>query len=320
MNIHLLCKGLMTHHTQIDWQQAPHPEYSEKLAQASFYAYQQHPAYGAALHMGGIDVFWGQIYLDGVLVGLMQCAARRYLKYFSVAPILRGPVWLQELAPPALSACYRALRNTPPFTGRGIMPVMPETTSHDVMRAAGYQRIVTGYTTILMPLTASEDTLLDAMGGKWRNRLHAAQKQSLRISRMGKSHAHYAWLLEKEQQQANHVGYHALPTAVVPLYQQSYGTGAVLALQAEYAQEVVGGVLLLRHGDYATYHIGWSNEVGKAHHVHNALLWEAVLRLKKQGVAVLDLGGIHTEKSAAGLARFKLGLHNAPHRLAGTYL
>ena len=80
----------------------------------------------------------------------------------------------------------------------------------------------------------------------------------------------------------------------------------------------VAGMLFLRHGRSATYHIGWSNADGKRGGAHNLLMWRAMQGLKAAGVRWLDLGGIATDHGI-GLARFKLGTGATVRQLSGTY-
>ena len=101
-------------------------------------------------------------------------------------------------------------------------------------------------------------------------------------------------------------------------YSNTPGTDSLLILKAEAQRELVAGMLFLRHGRSATYHIGWSNAQGKRGGAHNLLMWQAMLRLKAAGVRWLDLGGIATDHGV-GLARFKLGTGATVSRLCGTY-
>ncbi|MDO9499733.1 GNAT family N-acetyltransferase, partial [Falsiroseomonas sp.] len=75
----------------------------------------------------------------------------------------------------------------------------------------------------------------------------------------------------------------------------------------------------VRHGDWATYHLGHADAAARAAGAHRVLLWQAALALRAEGVRVLDLGDINTE-DAPGLARFKLGTGAELHQLGPTAL
>lgn len=80
----------------------------------------------------------------------------------------------------------------------------------------------------------------------------------------------------------------------------------------------VAAVMLVRHGNSATYVIGWNNEAGRQTNANALLLWQGILALKNENVSWFDLGGVYT-RSLPGIARFKLGLGGDIASLAGTY-
>ena len=81
----------------------------------------------------------------------------------------------------------------------------------------------------------------------------------------------------------------------------------------------VAGILLARHGDAATYLIGWNGDDGRRLKANNRLLWQAVVELPRLGVRWLDLGGID-ERLTPGIAAFKRGMNGEEYRLAGDFI
>jgi hypothetical protein len=281
-------------------------------------AYQQHWAYGAAAqHLGGrADRI--VIQADGRVLGLVQLQYRRWLRLASLALAMRGPVWMAGVSDAEKSEAYTLLRHS--ITSRPLVfgLWMPEADDTAAMRQNRMQCVVTPYHTAALDLHTDEPGLLAQMRGKWRNRLRAAERCGLCIAPEGQKQAQYRWLLEAEAQQQKAKRYAALPPALMPLMQQHGGRGSVLVLKALRHRETVAGMLFLRHGHSATYHIGWSNEAGKRGNANNLLLWHAIKTLKAGGTRWLDLGGIATD-SGPGLARFKLGTGARVHRLWGTF-
>ena len=90
-------------------------------------------------------------------------------------------------------------------------------------------------------------------------------------------------------------------------------------LRAHAETEAVAGILLVRHGDAATYLIGWNGDEGRKRKANNRLLWEAVGELSRRGVRWFDLGGID-ERLTPGIAAFKRGMNGAEYRLAGEFM
>ena len=73
-------------------------------------------------------------------------------------------------------------------------------------------------------------------------------------------------------------------------------------------------MLLFRHGNTATYLLGWNSPEGRRRRAHNLLLWRAVLELRERQVGWLDFGGVNP--AAPGVARFKLGMSRDLRTLA----
>ena len=304
------------------WNESSQEQWQRHLSCVPYAAYQQHWAYGQMLAQLGVAVQRAEITHEGRTIGVVQIARRRYLRRIHLWLAMRGPVWLDTIDDATKAEAYRALNQTLPAARAWpkLRLWMPESDDDAALCASGLRCIISGYATALIELQQTDEALLEQMDGKWRNRLRAAQKQSLLLSAVERKPESYQWLLEEESKQAKRRNYQALPAAMVPLYQQQVGHGSLLVLQAQADERRVAGVVMLVHGNSATYHIGWSNEQGKQLGAHNLLLWEAIQRLRKNQIRTLDMGGIDT-RHAEGLARFKLGLSGGKYRLLkGTYL
>jgi lipid II:glycine glycyltransferase (peptidoglycan interpeptide bridge formation enzyme) len=89
-------------------------------------------------------------------------------------------------------------------------------------------------------------------------------------------------------------------------------------MAAELQNQRCAGMMFLLHGSTATYHLGWTDDIGREHSAHNLLLWQACALLAERGVRLLDLGGANTVANP-GLARFKLGSGGRVVTWVGTY-
>jgi hypothetical protein len=256
--------------------------------------------------------------LDGnTLVGLAQFTTRRIAGVVHTALCSRGPVWLAEVDSAGRAEIFRAFR-------RGLGLGWPRVTlvSPDEAHPAGVERmkrVMTGYSTVLLDLTQDMEALRAGLDGKWRNRLNAAEKANLRIQQNGTKPAQYRWLLETEEGQRTSRGYRATPASLVPAYAEAKGDrSGLLILRADDGRRKTAAMLFLIHGRAATYHIGWTDETGRASGAHNLVLWHAVQALRERGAVQLDLGGVNTV-SGAGIARFKIGTGGRVVTLGGTY-
>lgn len=303
----------------VHWDEVGQKAWADLADHHPYTAYQQHFSYGAIMATLGGQGHRVAVRHEGALVGVAQVQTRRFAGLFSVATILRGPLWAADLAPAIKQAGMAALAASVPVAKPYIVLVTPEAADASDAGLAGVPRVMGGYHTVLIDLTQPEDALRAGLNGKWRNRLKAAEKSDLTVTRMGRRPAQYGWILTAEEQQQAAMGYRALPTQMVPTFQDMVGADAVMGVEAKLGGERAGGMLFLRHGTAATYHIGWASEAGKAANAHNLLLWSAMVQLQKKGVRTLDLGGVSTDHGA-GIARFKLGTGGQVTSLAGTYL
>lgn len=147
------------------------------------------------------------------------------------------------------------------------------------------------------------------MAGKWRNRLVAAEA-SVQVRRGDAGTLDRLIAAEGRQRRAR--GYRALPEG----FSRALDPGALRLL--EWGQ---GGAAMcfVRHGQTASYHLGWASDAARAAGVHGVMLTRAAEMLRDEGVRWLDLGPVDTE-AAPGLARFKLGTGAELRRLGATML
>lgn len=301
----------------IHWNTASAPEWTKHLEGAGLVAYQQHYAYGEVAKALGAKVLRAVIEYDGEPVAVVQLLKRRVLGVFNITAALRGPIWLNEVSDEVKARCYESLKSEIPRKFPSFVFISPASDDSGVLQG---RRVMTGYSTVIIDLTKPEEELLADMDGKWRNRLKAAQKNSLVIKAVSPKPEKYEWLLKKEAEQAGKVGYLGLGAGFVQKFQAAEGKDSLLILRVEHEGETIGAVMMIIHGNHATYHIGWSNEQGKKLGAHNLLMWEVIRKLKQRNVTALDLGGVNTENHGAGIARFKLGLCNNLVQLPGTYI
>ena len=169
-----------------------------------------------------------------------------------------------------------------------------------------------------LDLSASLQTLHENLKGKWRNRLRHAQSHNLRITRQNMPTGSDHWLLQAEQAQQSRYKYRHWPAALTSAYARANTSQAKL-FTAHYGSDIVAGLLILRHGTTATYHIGHTSTTGRILSAQTLLLWSAITWAKSKNLTRLELGIIDTETSP-GLARFKLGTGAQTRKLGGTWL
>jgi hypothetical protein len=290
-------------------------------------AYQQDWAYAETMAAAspGLRILRADIRRsDGSLVALAQILSRPFALAGRFALCTLGPVWVGPSTDAEKRAAIAALKRALPDRWPRLLVITPDAPAGSPW-LAGLKRVMTGEATVRIDLSPDETALRLALDGKWRNALAKAEKSPLRVSRGGLKPAQYRWLLEAEARQRETRGYRALPVELTEAWQASKMGAAgerhagLAVFRADLGRDACAGMLFLVHGPFATYHIGWSKDDGRAHAAHNRLLWTAMLDLKTRGVRVLDLGGVNTQ-SGAGIARFKLGTGGAVHVRAGSFV
>ncbi|MCE8511125.1 GNAT family N-acetyltransferase [Ruegeria pomeroyi] len=178
-----------------------------------------------------------------------------------------------------------------------------------------------GAVPLITPAHVAElDLTGDLMAGlhqKWRNRLRHARGQGLRVTQgpLPLDPAHWLLIAEAAQQRAR--GYRNWPIALTLAHARA-NPGVAQLFTAHQSGTPVAGLLILRHGTAASYHIGHSTPAGRAASAQTLLMWQAMTWLAAQGATRLDLGPVETEQTP-GLTRFKLGTGARARPLGGTW-
>ncbi len=307
---------------QIVWNQITQEEWDAAHANSSNGGYlQQDWRYATSLLTRQVSCHRAQVIKNGQTIALAQFICRRYGWIIGVALCSRGPLWLKDLRADEQAQIYQALKRSLPLARPRFLFFSPDLTAPDDASVQKLVRVMTGHSTVLIDLRATADALRAALDGKWRNRLVAAERSTLQIIRLPAQPEHYAWLLAEEAAQRDSKHFHGLPVKFVENYihTEQDTNKTVLILQAESDGERVAAMLFLMHSKAATYHLGWSNDIGREMNAHNLLLWRAFEELKTHGIETLDMGGINT-RSLPGISRFKIGTGGKVVTYAGTYV
>lgn len=311
----------------LDWNTATRADWDRLLGRAGRSPLEQSWPYGEAMaaHYGQtvdrIIVSHG-----GLPVAFLQVFRQPLLGVVSIIRIVRGPLFVDQPDAGLRQDIYRLLRKTFPFPRRNIPVWLPEEIDrpecHAMMRRLGARRMVTGLSSAWLDLSAGEDVLRRRMNGSWRNALRSAEKGGTDVIMEDNSSALADRMAEYDafRRKKRFIG----PPGpfITAMSDAGRSTPDVIALSACGSQnggDRIAGLVLIRHGVSATYFVSWTSDEGRRRNAHNLLLWQGIGRLKQAGAQWLDLGGLNTA-SAAGIARFKLGLGAEPFTLAGTYI
>ncbi|SFR37799.1 Acetyltransferase (GNAT) domain-containing protein [Yoonia tamlensis] len=257
---------------------------------------QQHPQFADALMGLGT-------WVDTVT--LPDAAPVQVITRFGVRFVSRGPVWTGEPDPHALRGAHLRLINSNGGDAQALYD-------------AGYRQLMTPATVAELPVFAQQSDMVTQMRSKWRNSWRRAQDSALAISAAPFHAAKHQWLLDADIAQQRQKRFRALPHAILRAYAHT-APKDVMVWTAMQRKSVVAGMIFLRHGAGATYHLGWANTAGRQCKAHHRLLIAAGCALAETGVRQIDLGTIDTHNQQ-GLARFKLGAGARARQLGGSWL
>jgi len=267
---------------------------------------------------------WGQVFIDGEEAGLVQIFEVGFIANFIHGVMLdRGPLWFcgygkQEHID---SFFIEFNRHFPRRLGRR-RRLLPEAEHLNCPSIKKLDRVP--YQTIWLDLSQELSALRAGLEKKWRNALSKAERSQLQIIWDEKNEP-IDWLLTNYQSDRETKEYRGPHPKLIKQFAKVFGSkgrmmvGKAFLSDQSLEDEPIAAILLLCHGQSATYQLGWSSEAGRKHSAHNLLLWQGVCRLKDKGIIDFDLGGVN-EETAKNVKKFKSGMGGQCVVYAGHYI
>ncbi len=263
----------------------------ETDANDAFLPLQQSAPYAAAARLSGARVIEVDLAMGRALV----------VQRGRVRLISRGPVWVAGAGEADKRRALRRFARWP-----GVTVVTPEA----AVAGVGLIPLVTPMHHAVWDLAGD---LRAGLGAKWRNHLVAGERRAFVFER-DRSGA-LARLIEAEAVQRRARGYQALPAG----FSAGLPQDCLRLWEWRWQGQVAAAMCFVRHGATASYHMAWAALSARGLAVHQAMLWQAALALRGEGVRWLDLGSVNSE-DAPGLATFKLGTGAGLRKLGSTLL
>lgn len=235
----------------------------------------------------------------------------------------RGPVWLEGSGGAHQVKAFldelNRLYPVRPLRRRRIIPEIEDSpVARKMVESAGFARVGEGYETFVLNLDPPEQ-IRAGLDQKWRNVLNRAEREEGVTVEWDHAARQLPWFLKVYEQDKRRKNYDGSSpqflTALAPLLSSS---GDMMIGRVMRDGAAISAVLIVRHGDSATYLAGWTGEAGRAAGAHHLLLWSACNMLKEKNVIFFDLGGFN-EQDAKGIKHFKEGMGGRAVRLVGRY-
>ena len=241
-----------------------------------------------------------------------------------IGQILRGPVFLGDVSFSEKQQIIKTLRHHFRWPRPALTLWFPDLSDTQEHRSLLWQsrlfRVQRGYETAYVDLGKDLATLGAACRPSWRQELRQALSwDDVEVARVAHHHQ-LEWFLNAHETLRKTTKIKAPSRAFLSdLYQQFLPYQESMILLAEHQDAYQAGVMILSHGNTATYFAGVTTEGGRRLEAHRRLLWHAMDLLQQQGVRWLDLCGLNA-KTMPGATQFKRGLRGEEVRLCGTYI
>ncbi len=264
------------------------------------------------------------VLIDGHKAGYLQTVETRIAKGFLHFIVLdRGPLWFDGFGSAEhFDAFCTALRREFPRRPGRFMRFIPEIEDskeiQNIMKAHDFRKKAPGYQTVWLDLNNDEETLRTNLKSNWRGHLRQAEKNGLSVE-WDVEGCYLDWILRGYARDKSTKGYPGPSVQFMKrLAEICIKEKELLIGRALLDGKPIAGVLILFHGQSATYQIGFTSKLGREKSAHNFLLWQSLLYLKENGFSAFDLGGVNDD-TAQGVKKFKTGLGGRCITLAGLY-
>jgi hypothetical protein len=238
--------------------------------------------------------------------------------------LYRGPLWFDADPPEEHLKEFAALFNKA-FPRRLLrrrrwLPEWPDADSaKTILSECGFRPNAQTFETVWLDLQKSEAALRSDLDGKWRNSLNKGERSDITIvaDTKGATADLFLHFYEIDRKLKKYRGRTA-NFLKEEISSAAKLREAVILWAQNKEKKPIAAILVIIHGQSATYRIGWTTDLGRAANAHNVLLWEATKRLKESGLRFFDLGGVEPV-GAEGLTQFKKGMGGQEVKLLGVY-
>ncbi len=276
---------------------------------------------------------------EGRLVGGAQVLFRSLAPGLTVAYVPKGPVvdWADEETVEALLTALHDLVSKKQAILLKIEPDLPDEPANvEMLRAYGFRsspQTVQPRSTILLDLTADEQTILAGMKSKTRYNVRLAARKEVVVREGMTDDLELFYHLMQLTGQRDDFGVHSR-AYYEEAYRRFVPAGLARLFLADYQGRTLAALMAFAFGRRAWYLYGASSDEERQRMPNHLLQWEAIRWAKGRGCCLYDLWGIPDEVGANpqlyqstqtrsgglwGVYRFKQGFGGRVARYVGAY-
>jgi lipid II:glycine glycyltransferase (peptidoglycan interpeptide bridge formation enzyme) len=284
----------------------------------------QSAVYGEAKRLvEGFDVKRMVIRESGKPVALYQVLTKRVPLLGKVARINRGPLCIGNGSLPAeaLKRLFKSFYEEWIVGQRSFLQMAPNIqdgllNSEDFEGAGFIPSVEPHWQSGWLSLDQPKDNLRKALQQKWRNLLNKAEKMGTELHPVG-NEVDMDFLLSEYDRFMKDRDFQSTSSSLIKaMYRSSHDS--IFAVIARKQDRYLGAVVIVKHGDAATYLVGITSDEGRKANANYLLLWNGLIHCMEAGLRWFDIGGID-EVNTPGIAHFKKGLGYTPYQLVGEF-
>jgi lipid II:glycine glycyltransferase (peptidoglycan interpeptide bridge formation enzyme) len=267
------------------------------------------------------------------VVGLVQALVKKLSVIGAIVRINRGPILTGIISPEEKEketvVMIKFLLEEFKRRRWYIVQIAPEieksNLSHLYLKNLGLRKLKhPTYSSGLLDISVEKKELLLNLKKKWRYYLKQGQKKELRTDILKGDSYEVKSLIKNYKKLQNRNNFLGVSEALIKDLARQSGKGWEFSLLLSFrakdfdAEEPLGMVVYVRHGNTSTYFIGLTSQEGRNLHVNYVLLWNAILDAKAKGCRWFDIGGMDST-TPKGIAHFKSGLNSNLYELSGEW-
>lgn len=257
-------------------------------------------------------------------VAIAQYLNRRVLGFIKISRLSRGPLFFSTATDAQIAAVLNKVTKEHSWTRFRILSISPEITIGSKLTCAGMtarlRRVSTiGTQSSILHLNETLHVLRKNLNPKWRNQLKVSEQSDAKMT-YSTEHKDFLWFESVYHSLQLEKKFQGIPADLFKsIWREFFATDNAHLFIGLREEAFIAAVLVITHGNSATYLAGWNGPDGRSLNVNNLLLWEASSQLKQWGFTRFDLGGID-EKQTPTISKFKMGMGGQTYKTIGEFI
>ena len=253
-------------------------------------------------------------------IALCQILRKTLVGIPVVSRINRGPAFRVGLSEDKKWRILSEIRRRFRYFLGGILFIAPTISLQQscvkTLRELGFiQRRGDRWHSSIIDLHLDQEEIRKRLKSKWRNQLNTSEKAEISLS-ISSSQEFPERLINKHDEHMRSGRFAGLNESALRIIQRGRPEDFVV-LRASIKNELIAGIIILKHGLNAEYLVGWFGQESRKLNAGNFLLWNGLIEMKRRGCHWFDLGGFSISER---YGHFKLGMGGDQYELIGEWL